>query len=479
MSGSLIKRYEVKLLLLCMFLLALAAGWLLSTRPGPRIEADFWAREQRRVVDAWLVEQSRNNPIAEHRALACYSLGRIGGEEATIRLIGALDDPAASVRAAAAFGLGLVQDERVVRGDPVDERVADALMGRLGDEDRRTVTYAVEALGKMRWRRAAGAIVRTPAPITYTVTALVRMGASRFAPYIGKMLRSDDQDTRWAAATALEEFEEPIDEELRKRYLRLAGDVNPFVRAAVAPGLGRLEPNGEVFEALEKLAVDKDPKIRIEAFRALARLGDASRTGPLEAALEDPNQNVRNEAGRAIRSFVDQVEALPPRDPTPSGPVSASIAEPYEPETLQEIARTFGRRLTVETPIGSFDLKLDYDNAPLAAERFYQTARGGGFDGARFAVVRPNGYVQIAPSDDTAPPPAQQSQINPSPFLRGSVGMVRAGAGVDTPEFFIALTALPFADSRYTNVGTLTSGDMLLDRFAEGMRVLSMRQAGR
>ncbi len=474
MSGSLIKRHEIKLLLVCMALLAMAAGWLLSTRPGPRIEADFMAREEQRVADAWLVEQSRNNPVAEHRALACYSLGRIGGAEATTRLIGALDDSAASVRAAAAFGLGVIEDERILRGEPGAERVASALLGKLSDEDRRVVTYAVEALGKMRWRQAAGAIVRTPAPITYMVTALVRMDARRFAPYIAKMLRSDDQDTRWAAATALEQFEEPIDDELRERYLKLAGDVNAFVRAAAAPGLGRLEPSDEVFDALDRLAGDKDPKIRIEAFRALARLGDQSRIGPLEAAVSDQNQNIRNEAGRAIRSLVGEADALPPRDPVPSRPVPSKIAAPYEPETLQEIARTLGRRLTVETPIGSFDLELDYDNAPLAAERFYQTARSGGFDGAQLTVVRPNGYVQIAPKD--APPPtAFRSQINPSPFLRGSIGMVRAGAGVDTPEFFIALTALPFADSRYTNVGRLTSGDAMLDQFTTGMRLLAVR----
>ena len=478
MSGSLLKRHEIKLLLVCMFLLASAAGWLLSTRPGPRIEADFMAREEQRVVDAWLVEQSRTNPIAEHRALACYSLGRIGGPEATTRLISALDDPAPSVRAAAAFALGLIQDQRILRGEPPEQKVATALMGALSDDDRRTVTYAVEALGKMRWQDAAGRIVRTPAPVAYTLTALVRMDARSFAPWIAKMLRSDDQDTRWAAMLALEEFEEPIDDELRQRYIKLAGDVNAFVRAAVARGLGRLEPSDEVFQALEKLTLGKDPKIRIEAFRSLARLSDQSRIGPLESALSDPNQNVRDEAGRAIRSLVEAVKALPPRDPAPSQPVPATIAEPYEPERLQEIARTLGRRLTVETPLGGFDLALDYDNAPIAAERFYQRALGGAFDGARFTVVRPNGYVQVAAN--AAPPPhAQRSEINPVPFLRGSVGMVRAGAGVDTAEFFIALTALPFADSRYTNVGRLTSGDALLDKFSPGMRLLRMQPSDR
>ncbi len=478
MSGALLKRHEIKLLLVCMFLLALAAGWLLSTRPGPRIEADFMAREERRVVDTWLVEQSRTNPVAEHRALACYSLGRIGGEEATARLINALDDPAPSVRAAAAFGLGLIEDRRIIRGDSPEQQAATALMAALSDEDRRTVTYAVEALGKMHWKDAAGLIVRTPAPVTYTLTALVRMGASEFAPYIQKMLRSDDQDTRWAAATALEEFEEPIDDELRDRYLRLATDVNAFVRAAVARGLGRLQPSEEVFKALDKLAQDRDPKIRIEAFRSLGRLGDQTHIGPLEAALNDSNQNVRDEAGRAIRSLVDQVKPLPPRDPQPTQPVPETMAEPYEAEKLQEIARTLGRQLTVETPLGGFDLQLDYENAPLAAERFFQMARSGAFDGARFTAVRPDGYVQVAPKD--APPPkALRTEINAVPFLRGSVGMVRAGAGVDTPEFFIALTSMPFSDSRYTNVGRLVSGDALLDQFTAGMRVLAMKPPGR
>ncbi|MEZ5361241.1 MAG: hypothetical protein R2748_02590 [Bryobacterales bacterium] len=88
MDVSFFKRHEVKLLAACMTLLALAAGWLISTRPGHRIEGDFLEREQAFRIDDWLLVQATTNTIAEQRARACLALGRIGdpaGRPALIR----------------------------------------------------------------------------------------------------------------------------------------------------------------------------------------------------------------------------------------------------------------------------------------------------------------------------------------------------------------------------------------------------------
>ena len=149
MADSLIKRHEVKWLLLCMALLALAAGWLFTSRPGPRIETDFLTREQQRQIDVWLIGQARSNPVAEERARACLALGRIGGNEASARLVEALNDPAESVRAYAAFGLGLIGDRDWMQGREPNAAAAHALAGALQDEDRRVVTYAA---GPRPWR---------------------------------------------------------------------------------------------------------------------------------------------------------------------------------------------------------------------------------------------------------------------------------------------------------------------------------------
>lgn len=474
MAESLIKRHEVKFLLACMTLLALAAGWLVSTRPGHRIETDFLTREQQRQLDVWLFQQARSNPVAEERARACLSLGRIGGDNAATQLIESLSDPAASVRAFAAFGLGLIGDRDWMEGREARADAAQALGAVLQDEDRRVVTYAVEALGKMRWRRLGRAIANTPAPLAVTLTALVRMDDARFADWMTSATRSDDQDIRWAATVALEELQAPVTEEMTRAYLRLAKDRNDFVRAAVARGLGRLEPQEDVFNFLRLLSKDRDPKVRFEAVHSLGKVADAEHTEALEEAVADQNPLVRAEAQRAIRTLVEDVaDSRPPRDPSPS---AAPLAEPplrFEYDELPGISRTIARRLIMETPLGEFEIALDYENAPLAAERFYQLALSGAYDGAVFGQVRPNGYAQAAPTTPMGP---LIPQFNTQPFLRGSMGMVRSGPDADSAEFFIATTPLLFADTRYTNFGRLVSGDAILDRITPGVRITTIRE---
>ena len=473
MADSFVKRQELKVTVVCMGLLALAAGWLLSTSPGHRIETDFLAREQQRSLDPWLVDQSRSNTVAEYRARACLALGRIGGDYARTRLLECLKDPIASVRAEAAFGLGLIGDRDWMEGRPANAIAAQELSRILQDEDRRVVTYAVEALGKMRWRRASQAVTRTPAPLAVTLAALVRMDDVRFVEWITSATRSDDQDIRWSATVALEELEAPVTENLEKAYLRLARDRNDFVRAAVARGLGRLDAQDDLFTALGALAKDRDPKVRFEAVRSLGRVADVDHTAALEEAVSDENPLVRAEAERAIRGLVEELtDTLPPRDPSPSRATANSAAPIFDLSELADIARTVGRRLILETSLGEFEIALDYDHAPLAAERFYRLAAAGAYDGVVFGTVRPNGYVQAAPIEAAGP---LIPQLNAEPFLRGSMGMVRTGPDTDSSEFFIATTPLLFADGRYTNFGRLISGDDFLDRITSDTRILSIR----
>lgn len=474
MIQSLIKRHEVKFLLVCMALLALAAGWLLSSRPGHRIETDFLTREQQRQADVWLFGQARSNAVAEERARACLALGRIGGPNASARLIEALDDPAPSVRAFAAFGLGLIGDRDWMEGREANAEAAQALGRVLQDDDRRVVTYAVEALGKMRWQRLGRAIAATPAPLAVTLTALVRMGDARFADWMTSATRSDDQDIRWAATVALEELQAPVTDDMTRAYLRLAKDRNDFVRAAVAHALGRLDLKDDVFNALRILSKDRDPKVRFEAVRSLGALADAEHTAPLEEAVADENPLIRAAAERAIRALVEDVaDPLPPRDPSPSAAPLAEEPLRFEFSELPNISRTIARRLIMETSLGEFEIALDYNNAPLAAERFYRLATSGAYDGAAFGPVRPNGYAQAAPTKPMGP---LLPEFNTQPFLRGSMGMVRSGPDTDSAEFFIATTPLLFADTRYTNFGRLISGDAILDRIAPGTRIIAIRE---
>ena len=307
MKIDLVKRYEIKVLTICMILLAAAAGWVLLTRPAYRIEGDFLQREDSRHADGWLAEQMQS-PIAEHRARACLALGRIGDPETLDLLIAALEDPIARVRAAAAFAVGEMEDEATLAesGHTPEERAARALLETLHDDERLVVSNAVEALGKLHRRTALDSLTRTPAPLPVTLAALLRMRAVELAPWIADWMKSDDQDIRWAAAFALAELGVSVDSETTRSFINLTKDANPFVRAAAAQGLARAEPTAETLDSLAQLATDRDPKVRIEAVRAMGVVETKRSLEILIAALGDANENVRIAAVEAMATLGDR-----------------------------------------------------------------------------------------------------------------------------------------------------------------------------
>jgi HEAT repeat protein/cyclophilin family peptidyl-prolyl cis-trans isomerase len=299
---ELVKRHETKMLVVCMFLLAVAAGWLLLTRPSYRIEGDFlYHEDERNTSDDWIAEQMRSS-VAETRVRACLALGRIGDPASLELLLEALRDPIPRVRASAAFAIGLLEDRQSLaeQGLTPDARAPQALMAALDDDERLVVTQAVEALGKIGWQQAFPRITETAAPLPVTMTALVRLGSREAIPWILPHLKSDDQDTRRSAVFALYELEAPLDADTTSSLLNFTKDINLWVRIAAVRALGRAQATPEVLQTLTAMTHDPDPKVRIEALHSHGRLHQSASLSVLLASLEDANENVRRAAVEAM-----------------------------------------------------------------------------------------------------------------------------------------------------------------------------------
>lgn len=434
-------RLAGRLLFVCMVLLGAAAAWLVLTRPVHRIEGDFLEREDQRVADAWLMEHLEH-PVAEVRARAHMALARIQGREALDALVRSTADPAPSVRAAAAFALGNILDVRA-RSEAPPEPAIRALLGLLEDAERLVATRAVAALGKIKREQAAARITRTAAPIATIMTALMRMEADDQAEFVAEYLDSDDQDSRWAAALAAANLRLVRMPRIWERLRPLASDDNDFVRGAALRAVSAGDADPRLLDQIRESVEHPDPKVRYEASRALAVLDGSVPADPYPAV----------EPALATRRL-----AAPDRSLLETG-------------DYQIVAKTLGARLTLLTSIGDFEIELDYDQAPLTSEHFRRLTAQGALDASVFAAVRPNGYaIAIARMDPI------RSELNPKPFLRGSLGLLRQGQA-SGGAFFLCLTALPLADGRYVNFGRLVSGDRFLDKIVAGTEVRAVRPA--
>ncbi len=132
----------------------------------------------------------------------------------------------------------------------------------------------------------------------------------------------------------------------------------------------------------------------------------------------------------------------------------------------------------VETPRGSFTIKLLPGVAPKHVELFVKTAKSGGYDGTTFHRVIMGGIIQGG--DPITKDPGRRSQygtggldllkaeFSDEPFLRGTVAAVRKPSRVDSAgtQFFVCLQPQPSLEGQYTVFGQVISGMEVVDQIS-------------
>lgn len=206
------------------------------------------------------------SPDMASRQLAAWRLGEMEAEPAVPELLGRLSDPDPEVRAVAAWALGEIKDGRAVSG----------LVHSLSDPDVAVVCMAVRALGECE---AAGEL-----------------------PRLREVLATGDPGLGAAAAFALGEI--GTGEAIDTLRARLRVEQRPQVVAAALRSLGEREVGSARDEISRWLAAD-DARVRVEAVRALGRIGEEEVVPRLLPLLRDANAVVRESAVWAL----DEIEA--------------------------------------------------------------------------------------------------------------------------------------------------------------------------
>lgn len=432
-------------------------------------------------------------------ALCARGVGLLGDREAVpalVRLAGA-GDPSVAIQALAAL-------RTLGRKDPMPAEACVAARDRTGDPNAGVATTALGALSGCRDPESDALlqhVLRQGGPRAEEALGALVSHVPDAASLVDRYLESSSLEVRLGAADAVGRLP-------REAAIRVAGrllaDPSARIRAAAASAL----PEDVPAELLVRALGDRDPAVREAALEKAAPRHDANpatasawdRAFASQFSEKEPDYTVGALEGAAalpkggealLRAKADDRDAVvrgtvrrllvarfgARREEFDEIPVETR----YAFRDYERIARQSNETLftaDVETSRGRFAIALDAEAAPITVETFRELATRGFFDGTVIHRVVPDFVVQAGDprGDGTGGPGfAIRDELDPDPYVRGTVGMALAGPDTGGSQWFVTLSPQPHLDGAYTVFGKVSSGDETLDRIEKDDRLVSFR----
>ena len=403
------------------------------------------------LADGW-----RDDPRLA--AVAVRALGQIGERRAApalIRLLQARDlDPAVRLEGLSAIGscrAGEAVDlllDFLSHPSPV---IRAAALGSLRQVDAEAFTIALSGLDPdPHWsvRAAVGTLVGS-------------LDAAIAVPRLMQALGDADPRVKPAVLAALVAAKAPRAVDVVVEHLT---HEDAIVRAAAASAVGELRPEGgadRLAAAYRRGLGDETYVARGAALAALARYGAAAAVPVMTEALADRDWAVRRRAAGLLVELGAGAAAAAAIRPAPG----ARPAEAYGAASL--VAPTVSPHAFIETERGSIEIELDVRDAPLTSDNFARLAAAGFFNGLALHRVVAGFVVQGGdPRGDGEGGPGYtiRDELNPTPYVRGTVGMALDWADTGGSQFFVTTGPQPHLDGRYTAFGRVVAGMEVIDR---------------
>ncbi len=226
------------------------------------------------------------------RECAVAALGAIGGERAADALTPALDDDRSALRQLAARALSRAAGPRAV----------GPLARAIGHKDAATRRAAAEALGGTGSDDAVPPLQRAltdpdrgvQAAVVQALAALGRGGA--IDALVAALVRPE-REVRQAAAQALRGAAwAPSTDGLKGLHAALHGRFDEVGSSPIDDDRAARA----IVEVAKGSLAEKDPAVRVEAIRALGRVGGPDAAASLGALLGDPDAGVRDAVAAAL-----------------------------------------------------------------------------------------------------------------------------------------------------------------------------------
>jgi cyclophilin family peptidyl-prolyl cis-trans isomerase/HEAT repeat protein len=451
---------------------------------------------------------------AEVRRAAVYAFSRFGAPGHTEAVAGLLSDPDEWVRLFAVRTLG-----RSGESEPVA-----ALAATLEDESPRVRAATVDAIRRLDPSFAWSPGLASDASLHVRAALATALGGSTDEAGLEALRALETDAATTVRAAALGALAQRLGTDYAASLERYRQGDHPWtiraaaVRAATHTG----EPGVALIEAA---TADADPRVATAALSSLpAEVGDehvvaalasddlavrgtavsvwASRDRPDElarlgeayaASAGEPWIEIRESIADAVGEL-EGADALLTRmleDPAPSVRVRAHQAlvargaeipavDPPAMEPSPHLETTFDEDpvVVLETSKGEIEIRCLPRRAPIHVANFVQHVRQGFYDGLSWHRVVPNFVIQGGdPRGDGwgSAGPTLRDEISPERYVRGAVGMPKAGKDTGSCQIFITHIPTPHLDGNYTVFGRVTAGLDVVDRIEVGDTIVRAR----
>jgi|GEM_PF-2942183 len=379
-------------------------------------------------------------------ARAAIAIGRLRNAAGVPLLAAAIRDKnrPEKVRAAAAFGLGLIGSADGIAALEDATHDAPAVAGA-----------AADSLGRIGGNRAA-----------YDLIAMAAAG---------------DPFVRGKAAIGLGEAASPTKPSLSVAYRQAAAralsaeftvERDPEVRWRIAWALAR-SFYADATNTLRFMLTDQQELVRVMALKGIGKLADPSLAVPVRLLAHDPSWRVRVEVRDALIAMGDHstiVDVTPPAVPADDSVPPAPLPNGAPYGDHPQVAFVTNR--------GSFVVEMFPDEAPYNVDSFLHLVDRGVYDDNAFFrviwdfVAQGGGYH----NDPNANPPyTVPAEVNPVEQLTGTLSL-----GLDYDEktkmpkldsggtqFYVTESPLLHLDEAFSTMGRVVKGMAVVDVLAE------------
>ena len=137
-------------------------------------------------------------------------------------------------------------------------------------------------------------------------------------------------------------------------------------------------------------------------------------------------------------------------------------------ETIEEGEKNMNRNVIIETNLGTIEIELFEDKAPITTANFIQLAQKGFYNGIIFHRVIPDFMIQTGdPDGDGTGGPGYEIADEFHPSLKhdvpGILSMANSGPNSGGSQFFITVASTPWLDGKHAIFGKVVKGMDIVD----------------